>query len=320
MAEEGSPSGGGEGAAGSAQTAAPTPATPPSAPAAVGSQSDATGGLAPDSEASIIGGGQTNGGAPPAGFVQADGSFTPDWTTRLPEEMGEARQGFAKYKTVGDLVKGLHNANQVIGRKGVILPTEKSTPEEVATYRKAMGVPESPDGYAESVKPEASETAQWNDEIAKSYFEVAHKHNIPPAALKELAHLNLKQREFEAEAAINQVMENKQQGLMHLRQTWGANFDRNLGIAQRAAQATGVNANSYGWRDPEVVKGFVRLASMMGEDKIVTPGTSLPAGTADLRARAKDIQSNPQNPEYKKYWDGDPDVQAKVRAWHKASS
>lgn len=321
MPEEGSPTGGGEGAAGSAQTAAPTQATPPSTVAAGGSQSDAAGSLAPDGKASIIGGETINGTQAPSAFVLSDGTFAPDWTTKLPEEMGEARKGFERYKSVTDIVKGLHNANQVIGRKGVILPTDKSTPEEISTYRKAMGVPETPDGYSETVKPEQeSQVVQWNDEIAKSYFEIAHRHNIPPAALKALTELNLKQREFEAEAALNEIMENKQQGLMHLRQTWGTNFDRNLGLAQRAAQLTGVNPNSYGWRDPEVVKGFVRLASMMDEDKIVSPGTSLPAGAADLKARAKDIQSNPQNPEYRKYWDGDPDVQAKVRAWHKASS
>jgi len=81
-----------------------------------------------------------------------------------------------------------------------------------------------------------------------------------------------------------------------------------------------VDTNSYGWRDPEVVKLVVRMANMMGEDKFVGAGTSLPAGAADLRQRAMDIMRNPANPLHQRYRDGDADAQAQVRQMLKQST
>jgi hypothetical protein len=301
--------GGSSGGTGGALPASPTasPASP-AAPAAPASSEIAP----PDGQASILGEGHGEGSS----YVQPDGSFVQDWTSKLPEDLAPARDSLGRFKNVEDLVRAYDGANKLVGRKGVILPTKDSTPEEIASFNKTMGVPESPEGYMESVRPgEMPEGVTWSDEIAKSYFEVAHRHHVPASAMKDLIGLHLKQREFEQEAAQQQIMENKQKGLRQLRSIWGADFDRNLGVAQRAASLTGVDANSYGWRDPEVVKGFVRLANMMSDDKLVSPGGSLPVGKADLKSRALDIMRNPANPDFQKYRDGDREVQQRVRRY-----
>jgi hypothetical protein len=304
--------GGGTAGAGGAQSPAPAAASPtsPASPADGAGLSQT--GVAADGEASILGEGRGEGSS----YIQPDGSFVQDWTSKLPEDLAPARDSLGRFKNVEDLVRAYDGANKLVGRKGVILPTKDSTPEEIASFNKTMGVPESPEGYMESVRPgEMPEGVTWSDEIAKSYFEVAHRHHVPASAMKDLIGLHLKQREFEQEAAQQQIMENKQKGLRQLRSIWGADFDRNLGVAQRAAALTGVDANSYGWRDPEVVKGFVRLANMMSDDKLVSPGGSLPVGKADLKSRALDIMRNPANPDFQKYRDGDREVQQRVRRY-----
>jgi hypothetical protein len=261
------------------------------------------------------------GEAESGAYVRTDGTFEDGWTGRLPEDLASSRESLGKFKTVTDLVRAYDSANKLVGRKGVILPTQESSTEEVSAFRKAMGVPETAEGYAQAVKPtEIPEGIQWSDEIAKSYYDVAHRHNISSEGMKELIALNMKQREFEIQAQNESIIETKNRGLAHLRSTWGADFDRNLGIAQRAAALGGADPNSYGWRDPEVVKLVVRLANMMGEDKLVGPGTSLPAGSADLRARAQDIMRNPGNPLHQRYRDGDRDVQEQVRAMLRQAS
>lgn len=304
------------GASGSGTTAAPATSAAPATTAAPAAGEalpglSQTSGVVMDGTPSIIAD-APNG----VTYVQPDGSFAPDWTTKLPEDLGPARDSLGRFKSVVDLARAYDGANKLIGRKGVILPNEKSTAEEISAFHKTMGVPETPDGYMEAVRPtEMPEGVAWSDDIAKSYFELAHRHHVPASAMRDLIGLHLKQRQFEQEAAQHMLIENKQKGLKQLRQIWGVDFDRNLGIAQRAASLTGVDANSYGWRDPEVVKGFVRLASMMGDDKLVTPGGSLPAGGADLKSRAIDIMRNPANPDHQKYRDGDQDVQQRVRRY-----
>jgi hypothetical protein len=230
--------------------------------------------------------------------------------------MGDFRSKLGNYRTVADLAKALHSANQTIGKKGTIIPTPQSSSEEVAAFRKAMGVPEQAGDYGKTVVPETlPEGVQWSDEMAAPYYEVAHRHNIPPAAMKELVALNLKQREFELQAQTNSVMETKRHAQAELRRDWGVDFDHNIGLAQRAAHLAGVNPNSYGWRDPEVVRGFVYLAGKLGEDSLVGAGGALPVGAHDMKSRALDIMRNPQNPEHQRYRDGDREVQGKVRRW-----
>jgi uncharacterized protein YdbL (DUF1318 family) len=272
-------------------------------------------GLETSHEASLV------GQAPATSWIDSSGTFAEGWTQKLPEEFAGTRESLSKFKTFPDLVRAYDSANKLVGRKGVIMPTPESSSEEVSAFRKALGVPETADGYAAATKPpELPEGVQWNDEIAKSYFEVAHRHNVSTEAMKELIGLNMKQREFELQAHRESIEETKHKGLAHLRSQWGSDFDRNIAVAQRAAALGGVDTNSYGWRDPEVVKLVVRMANMMGEDKFVGAGTSLPAGTADIRQRAMDIMRNPANPLHQRYRDGDVDVQAQVRQMLKQST
>lgn len=301
-----SPDDGSGGGAGPSSGVAPSGAPAP----ALGEN----GGLEVSHEQSLV------GQAPATTYIKGDGSFADGWTNQLPEEFAGTRDSLAKFKTFPDLVRAYDSANKLVGRKGVLLPTPESSTEEVTAFRKALGVPETADGYAEPTKPaELPDGILWNDDIAKSYFEVAHRHNVSTEAMKELIQLNVKQREFEQQAQVESVNEVRHRGLAHLRQQWGADFDRNIAVAQRAAALGGVDPNSYGWRDPEVVKLVVRMANMMGEDKFVGAGTALPVGTADLRQRAMDIMRNSANPLHQRYRDGDADVQSQVRQMLKQS-
>ena len=256
-------------------------------------------------------------------YVDPAGPFIPEWASRLPEaEFGEFRTKLAGYKSPTDLARALKHANQVIGQRGnMVAPlTPESSPEEISRYRKTMGVPESPKEYAETVRPkvEVPPNVRWDDAIADRYFETAHKHNIKPEAMQELINLNLKQRELESKAAMDMVEERRQDSIQQLHQTWGANFDRNKALVQKVAAYYQLSPDDPGFASINMVRAWARIAKDLGEDKFVGPGSSLPSGSADFRAKAKDIQTNVDNPLHKKYWDGDQDVQRMVREyWRK---
>jgi hypothetical protein len=276
----------------------------------------------PNDPPSIIADGGGGNGTPQApaapigNFVTGDGTFSDGWTQRLPDDLGEARAGFGKYKNVAELAKGLHNANRMIGQRGVIVPTQDSPPEDVAAFRKALGVPETTEGYKD-IKPEQLPAGvEWNDDLARPYIEIAHKHNIPPGALKELVGLHAKQRELEMQTLFAELDSRRDEGKKLLQQTWRDKYTDNIGMAQKAAQLAGVDASSFGFGDPQVVMGFVRLASMLSEDKFAGQGRA-PAGAADLLSKAKDVQTNKDNPMYARYQAGDPDTVAMVRSWIK---
>lgn len=238
---------------------------------------------------------------PSTGYVNADGTFADGWTNNLPEDSAAYKDTLSKYKSVSDMAKALGNANALIGKK-LGVPNEKSSPEEVAAFRRAMGVPDSLDDY--KLAPETlPEGMTWNDNMAKPYAEIAHKHGIPPGAMKELVAQHAKTEMFKMEAIQATFEKQRTEAVGTLQREWGNDFDKNIGLAKQAAKIAGVNSNSHGFSDPEVVRGFVRMAQMMSEDKVGRSmgGTEFMTGAA----RAKDIMSNPDNTWHKRYMEGD---------------
>jgi hypothetical protein len=143
----------------------------------------------------------------------------------------------------------------------------------------------------------------WSDEMSKPYAEIAHKHGIPPSAMKELVNQHAKTEMFKMEAIQATFEKQRTEAVQTLQKEWGNDFGKNIGLAKQAAKIAGVDANSHGFSDPEVVRGFVRMAQMMSEDKVGRSmgGTEFMTGAA----RAKDIMSNPDNSWHKRYMEGD---------------
>lgn len=248
--------------------------------------------------------------AAPTGYVGEDGSFVSGWTDRLPAEMAEAKPTLSKYKNFPEMAKALHHANQLLGRRGVTVPTEQSTPEEIAAYRRMVGAPERAEGY--QLRPEQlPEGMGWQDDLAQPFAQWAHRHHLPQAAMRELVDLHLQQRQGEFSQFAQMAEQRREDGIRTLRETWGKDFQKNLGLAGRAAKLAGVNSLSDGFGDPEVVKGFVKLAQMLSDDRFI--GGSGALGMKAPAEEAKEIQTNPDHPLYRKYQEGDPEAVQHVR-------
>ena len=238
---------------------------------------------------------------PSAGWVNPDGTFGDKWLDALPEDAKDYKDTLAKYKSVPDMAKALANANALIGKK-LGVPNEKSSPEEVAAFRKALGVPDTLDDY--KFAPDAlPEGMTWNDDFAKPFAEIAHKHNVPPGAMKALANQFAHYEKVKLEALQSTFEKQRTEAVGTLQKEWGNEFEKNIGLAKQAAKMAGVNANSHGFSDPEVVRGFVRMAQMMSEDKMGRGMQSAEMMTG--QARAMDIMRNADNPWHKRYQEGD---------------
>lgn len=252
--------------------------------------------------------GTTQPSTPSTGWVNPDGTFGDKWLDALPDDVKDYKDTLSKYKSVPDMAKALANANALIGKK-LGVPNEKSSPEEVAAFRRAMGVPEKIEEY--NFAPDSlPEGMTWSDDMAKPYAEIAHKHGIPPAAMKELVNQHAKTEAFKMEAIQATFEKQRTEAVQALQKEWGNDFGKNIGLAKQAAKLAGVDANSHGFSDPEVVRGFVRMAQMMSEDKVGRSmgGTEFMTGAA----RAKDIMSNPENTWHKRYMEGDREAAALV--------
>lgn len=104
---------------------------------------------------------------------------------------------FAKNEKPWDaLVKSHANALDLVGKKGVEIPGEGATAEQIATFNKAIGVPEAPAGYTYtppdvSKLPEAVRNALAERAKDSSFIDgmraIAHKAGVPAKQFAELA-------------------------------------------------------------------------------------------------------------------------------------
>jgi hypothetical protein len=121
---------------------------------------------------------------------------------------------------------------QVIRRGAHKAPTElpaNATPEQIAEYRKAVGVPETPDGYEIKFAPElgAGETEQ---SLVKSFAQFAHEQNVPAQHTKKLFDWYqqelMRTRQEEQSTRQRQIARND----ADLQKEWGADYSRNARI------------------------------------------------------------------------------------------
>lgn len=227
----------------------------------------------------------------------------PDW---LPEKFW--REDKADVEALSKSYQGLE---QLLGKKAnsVPVPNEKSTPEEVAAYRKAIGVPESPEGY--KLKPEQlPQGVTWDDSVAKRAAELAHRHNIPAAAMSELMKFDLERAALMNQAAASMIETQLEAGREELQRVYGDKMPEKIELARRAAVTAGVDPSSQGFVDPQVVKAIVSLAEKLSDDRLIEGNQT---GISSTRARARDIMTNESNPLYQRYQDGDAETVDQVR-------
>lgn len=280
-------------------TDATTSETSTTADAAVPASTAPAANLNTATEGTLLSSAPTNATDAPAAQVTEKPEWLPAkfWTDNGPN--------------VEAILKSYQGMEQLVGRKAqaVLPPTEKSTPEEVAEYRKAIGVPESPEAY--NLKPEQlPEGVVWDENVAKRAAELAHKHHIPAAAMQEFMRFDMERAALMNQAAAQMIETQLETGRAELQKVWGDKMPEKIELARRAAVTAGVDPTSQGFVDPQVVKAIVNLAEKLSDDKLVAGDQT---GVSSTRARAKDIMTNAANPLYLRYQEGDAEVVDQVR-------
>lgn len=221
------------------------------------------------------------GAAPPAAIeTQAVAPVVPSSAWTYADESGNLNDGWMEkagfkddptlstIKTVPTLAKAYKDTKAAYGQK-VAPPTETSTPEQIAAWRKITGAPETADAYG-SLMPEGFQKELWDGEMEKSFTELAHKHHLPPAAVKEIAALQANGTKAIYEREMAAVQQQLDAGRAELQKAWGPDYPRQEANVKALASFLGIPAEHDMFRDPFVMKTFAEKASaILGGDKIV---------------------------------------------------
>lgn len=272
--------------------------------------------------------GQANAGTGAFDFrslVGDDGRFAADWTDRLPPELAEHKAHFAKYATPTQALQHTLSLSQLLGKKSdaVVIPAADAPKEEWAPVLKRLGVPDSPEGYGLKVPDKLPDGVTVNPDELKEFATFAHGLGLTPQQVAKLQEFDLaragKSVEGSAAAAAAQEAEVFKQQAEMLTKEWGNGNEaiQKKALAERAALTFGFTPEDIKsdplFRNARFVMTLARAGAAMSEDTLVKGADVTSSG--GMKAKAFDVINNPQNPMYKRYWDGDPDANAQVRSW-----
>ena len=180
------------------------------------------------------------GGTPsPSGGEPNGGGNSPP-TERLPDWLKDIEPDVANdpilkgVKDVKDVIKGYVHAQRLVGRDKVVVPTNKSTPEEWKAYFAKVGLPESEDKY-DFKAPEKMDA----EKLAK-FKKLAYENNILPNQMEKIVQAFEEDKKATMDWYDSQEKERVEATKTELIKEWGEQgFQKNIGNALKVAKHFG---------------------------------------------------------------------------------
>ena len=230
------------------------------------------------------------GGADAAwSWASEDGTLSPGWQDKLGDEL-KGNSSLATIQSLPDLAKAYVATKGLVGKK-LEMPSAGARPEDIANWRKITGAPETSEGYrgdAKHLRPEGLPEELWNADAEKKFLDIAHKHHLPPAAVKEiLGFYGSSLLDTMQASKVDEAEMLKAEGLK-LQQTWGKDYQANITVAAQMAKMVGLDPMTDPiFTNARAVEAFAKMAKLVSEDKLVTGEP--PSLSTSARARAHDI-------------------------------
>lgn len=215
------------------------------------------------------------------GEVSAPANWPDDWRERLAGKNDGFGKLLKRFASPENFAKSYTELRQkVTAPPSTPSLPEGATEEQIAEYRQAIGIPETPDGYGVAFAPEVGADENLNA-MLQGFLAHAHARNLPPAAVKAAVEWQQQQIIQQREEAAAAAARERARVASELRKEYGAaDYKRNLALADeflegRPGLAKLVRADNP---DLELVRDIVALALDTAPEDRVFEGDSAAGG------------------------------------------
>jgi len=170
------------------------------------------------------------------------------WRAALPDEFKEHE--FVKdCQKPGDFVKRAietktdRDTLKAKLENSIQKPGEGATPEEIAAFNKALGVPDKPEDYKFEKPKDLPEGLTYQDNVVQWWAQIAHKVGLPEnkakAIFEEYNKLAIDQYNQQAKELADKVEKENATAQTALKEKWGSEYDKNKEFAVRVVKQFG---------------------------------------------------------------------------------
>lgn len=263
----------------------------------------------------IMNGGDGQGGEQQQ---QAPANWPENWRDLSAGGDEKLRKRLDRFASPGDIVKSWLAAEQKITsgeyKKPAALP-ENASPEQIAEYRKELGVPDKPDGY-DTTLPDGLVIGDADKPLVAEFLKEMHGVNAPPAMVKSAlsAYYKIQENQIAAQEAHDDEVWKRTEDA--LRAEFGSEYRRNQNIINNymSSLPEALRDNLIGARlgdgskllgNEQGVRFLLGLALEANPVATVIPNTSNPAKSIEDEIASLKVGSD-------EYWKS-PDKQARYR-------
>lgn len=171
---------------------------------------------------------------PPAESPPPAPEFTwpEDWAAKLAGEDEKTLGLLKQYKSPAEMAKAFKELRKAFDARKPGAPLklpENPTEEQVAEYRKAIGVPEKPEDYQVEL-PEGVELDPVGQVIQEDFLKTAHSLNMPPEMVQKTLNWFSELTAVQQQLRADQAAETRRQTEAELRKEWGGDFSGNVNL------------------------------------------------------------------------------------------
>lgn len=221
-----------------------------------------------------------------------------NWYDDLSPDLKD-NPGIQKFKTKDDLAKSYVELQKTLGKNKVVVPTDKSTPEEWKAFYKAAGAPEKDEEYDISMD-ELPEQARTPAEVLAGLRKAALDNGVTKkqfdamfGTYKQISNTRLNQE-------VERLSNLKADAETNLRQEWGAAYGAKVDGAQKVINTFfkgqeippefSILANSKGF-----IKAMASIADKLGED-VIAGKARVTMTPAEAQSEYNSILGDPKHP------------------------
>jgi hypothetical protein len=166
-------------------------------------------------------------GATDGGDKQVQSKWPENWRADMASGDEKLAKTLERYATPADAAKALREAQKAISEGWRQGPPKDATPEQIAAYREANGVPESVDGYLETL-PDGLVIGKEDEGLAKDFLAKMHEAHAPAEYVHNALAWYNQLQEQQVQEQQNADVEFHNYSINELREEWGPEYQMNV--------------------------------------------------------------------------------------------